>query len=64
MGSMSASQYELLKCAECKKILGHIYIDVKMYPPKTLTHLAIGGPLIKVKKTALCEECFNRLQIK
>jgi hypothetical protein len=59
---MSASQYELLKCAQCEKTLGRIYIDVEMFPPKTLIHLAVGGPLIKVKKTALCEECFNRLQ--
>lgn len=62
MSPMSASQYEQMKCASCGKILGHVYVDVKIFPPRTWFRLTTGGPLIKVEKTALCEECFNRLQ--
>ena len=61
---MSMAQYELLKCANCGKILGYIRIDVKMFPPKTWTRLVAGGPLIKIEKDALCEECLKQIQSK
>jgi hypothetical protein len=55
------AQYELLKCANCGKTLGYITINVKMFPPKSWTRLVAGGPLIKIEKDALCEECFKQL---
>jgi len=59
---MSVTPYELVKCDNCGKTLGHIRIDVKMFPPKTWTRLVAGGPLIKIEKDVLCEECFKRLK--
>jgi len=55
---MSASQYELLKCDGCGKTLGYIYVSVKIYPPERWIHLVAGGPIKRIKKAALCEECF------
>lgn len=59
---MSMVQYELLKCDSCAKTLGHIRINVKVHPPKFWIRLVAGGPLIKIEKDVLCEECFKRLQ--
>jgi hypothetical protein len=59
---LSGAEYELVKCANCGKILGYIRVDVKMLPPKTWTRLVAGGPLIKIEKDALCEECFRQLR--
>lgn len=61
---MSLTQHELLKCVNCGKTLGYIRIDVKMLPPKSWTRLVAGGPLIKIEKDALCEECFKHLRNK
>jgi hypothetical protein len=55
---MKASQYELLKCDGCGKTLGYIYVSVKIFPPERWIRLAAGGPIKKIKKAALCEQCF------
>jgi len=57
---MSASQYELLKCDDCGKVLGYIYINVRIFPPERLIHLSSGGPLKKIEKSVFCEECFQK----
>jgi hypothetical protein len=59
---MNATSYELVKCGNCGKTLGYMRIDVKMLPPKTWIRLIAGGPLIKIEKDVLCEECFKRLK--
>jgi hypothetical protein len=59
---MGMASYELLKCDHCGKTLGYIRVDVKVYPPKFLTQLITGGPLIKVEKHVLCQECFKGSQ--
>jgi len=59
---MGMTSYELLKCDHCGKTLGYIRIDVKVYPPKSLIRLVAGGPLTKVEKHVLCQECFKGLQ--
>jgi len=59
---MDMTGYELLRCGKCGKNLGHIRIDVKTYPPKFWVRLVAGGPLIKIEKDALCEECFKQQQ--
>lgn len=56
---MSASQYELLKCDDCGKTLGYVYVSVKTWPPQTLLRLSTGWRQ-KIEKTAFCEECFLR----
>jgi len=58
--SMSASQYELLKCDDCGKTLGYIYVSVKIYPPERWIRLVAGGPVKEIKKSAFCEGCFQR----
>lgn len=57
---MSALQYELLKCDNCGKTLGYIYISVKIYPPERWIRLTAGGPVKEIEKTAFCEECFQK----
>jgi len=57
---MAASEYELLKCEDCGKTLGYIYVSVKIFPPKRWIHSVAGGPIQKIEKTALCEECFQK----
>jgi hypothetical protein len=57
---MTASEYELLKCEDCGKTLGYIYVTVKTIPPKTLYRLAYGFPYQKIEKSAFCEQCFQR----
>lgn len=57
---MGETVYELVKCGYCGKTLGYMRVDVKIFPPKTLVRLVAGGPLIKVEKDVLCEECFKR----
>ena len=44
----------------CRRTLGYMRIDVKIFPPKNWVRLVAGGPLIKVEKDVLCEECFRR----
>jgi len=56
---MSTARYELLKCSNCGKTLGYIFIDVKIFPPKSWTRLVAGGPLVKTEKEVLCTECFS-----
>lgn len=58
---MGTGLYEPVKCGNCGKILGHMRIDVKIFPPKSWMLLVAGGPLIKVEKDVLCEEYFKRL---
>jgi len=57
---MGALQYELLKCDNCGKMLGYIYIRVKIFPPEQLIHLTASGPVKEIEKTAFCEECFQK----
>jgi len=57
---MGALQYEQLKCDNCGKTLGYIYISVKIYPPETWIRLTAGGPVKEIEKTAFCEECFQK----
>jgi len=57
---MGASEYELLKCDNCGKTLGYIYVSVKIYPPELWIRLRAGGPVKKIEKTAFCEECFQK----
>jgi len=57
---MSASQYKPLKCDNCGKTLGYIYISIKILPPEQWIRLTAGGPVKKIEKTAYCEECFQR----
>jgi len=57
---MAASQYEVLKCDDCGRRLGYIYIEVKILPPRGYIHLTAGGPLEKSEKTVFCEVCFQR----
>jgi len=56
---MSASQYEVLKCEDCRKTLGYIYETVTMYPPAHVLKL-ITGVYQKINRTVFCEECFLR----
>jgi len=58
--TMGASQYEVLKCDGCGKMLGYIYIDVRIFPPERLIRLTSGGPLKKIEKTVFCQECFQK----
>jgi hypothetical protein len=48
---VTASQYELLKCNDCGKILGYIYTNVKIFSPERLIRLSSGGPLKKIEKS-------------
>ena len=57
---MSAKQYEPLNCNNCGKTLGYIHISVKIVPPERWIRLAAGGPIKEIKKTAYCEECFQK----
>jgi len=60
---MSASQYELLKCDNCGKTLGHIRESVKIFPPRKWIRMWVGGPRIKVEKNVFCEECFLKRKV-
>jgi len=57
---MSTFKYELLKCENCGKVLGYIYVSVKTFPPETLIRLR-SGFLQKIEKSAFCEQCFKTL---
>jgi hypothetical protein len=60
VSGVGAASYEPVKCGNCGKTLGYVRIDVKIFPPKSWVRLVAGGPLIKVEKDVLCEECFRR----
>ena len=59
---MAAYQYELLKCEDCGKTLGYIYISAKTGFPRLLAirywWLPESSP--EIKKTAFCESCFQK----
>jgi len=57
---MSTSQYEPLKCNKCGKTLGYISMSVKIIPPERWIRLTAGGPIKRIRKTAYCEECFQK----
>jgi hypothetical protein len=57
---MTASDYETLKCDNCGKKLGYIYINVRTFPPKWYIHAIAGGPLNRIEKNVLCDDCFQR----
>jgi hypothetical protein len=58
---MAAHQYELLKCEDCGKTLGYIYILNKMRLSGLLAarFWLQGQPTSEIEKTALCESCFK-----
>jgi len=60
---MSASEYELLKCGDCGKTLGYVYVSVKTFPPETLIRLQCGF-YQKIEKSAFCEQCFRKRKAK
>jgi len=57
---LTAREYELLKCQDCGKTLGYIYVTVKTFPPKRYIRAVAGGPIEKIEKTAFCEDCFEK----
>jgi len=59
---MAVYEYELLKCEDCGKTLGYIYVSLKTFPPKGLHRFFFGFPYQKMKKSAFCEECFSKLK--
>jgi len=61
---MSACEYELLRCEECGKALGYIYVSLKTIPPKALYRLFYGFPYQKIEKSAFCEQCFLKREAK
>lgn len=60
--TMATGTYEPLKCGVCRRKIGYMRIDVKLYPPKTLIKLTVGGPMINVKKDVYCSKCFEQVQ--
>ncbi len=60
---MSTYKYELLKCENCGKVLGYIYVSVKTFPPETLIRLT-SGFYQKIEKSAFCEQCFQKRKAK
>ena len=60
--SMGVIRYEPLKCDNCGKTLGRMRIDVKVFPPKFWMRLVTGGPLIRIEKDVLCNDCFRQVQ--
>jgi len=57
---MGRVRYELLKCDACGKTLGYLHESVKVFPPKSWIRMLAGGPIIKIEKDVLCEECFKK----
>jgi len=59
---MAAYQYQLLKCEDCGKTLGYIYVSAKMGFPRPFASrywwLPESSP--EIKKTAFCESCFQK----
>jgi len=60
---MTALQYELLKCVDCGKTLGYIYVSAKLGLSGTIATRywnLINQPALNVEKTAFCETCFQK----
>jgi predicted adenine nucleotide alpha hydrolase (AANH) superfamily ATPase len=60
---MSAYQYQLLKCEDCGKTLGYIYVKAKMsFSGMVATRVwnLQNQPPLEVEKTAFCETCFQK----
>jgi hypothetical protein len=62
---MGAKEYQLLKCEDCGKTLGYIYIKLRkgflspVYLSTRYWPLAVQGPQ-DFEKTVFCETCFQK----
>jgi hypothetical protein len=60
---MSAYQYQLLKCEDCGKTLGYVYVSAKLgFSLMIATRYwnLQNQPALEIEKTAFCETCFQK----